>query len=148
MLPAGAAEQGTGVMPAHRRLEALKTAGELLAPRKAGWRTVVADMPDPFFRSNFATMAEEEAATEEPVRARLEHSAADVLAAIAPGISPTGTMLIGAEPYLLMDGRRFRVGDQISVTFEGLVHQVVLSSIERNSYTLRLKESELTREFK
>ena len=57
-------------------------------------------------------------------------------------------MLIGSEPYLLIGGRRYKVGDQIAVTFEGLVYQVSISSIERNQYTLRLNDHELRREFK
>ena len=57
-------------------------------------------------------------------------------------------MLIGEEPYLLLDGRRFKAGDTIPVTIDGVGLQVTVTSIQRNSYTLRLNDKELRRDFK
>lgn len=144
----GLCAQAGAVMPAQRRLDALKSAGELLAPRKSNWEAIAADLPDPFFRKNFVPVAREEPQPGERPGRKSEQSDSELLKAIAPDIAPTGTMLIGAEPYLLVSGRRFRVGDQISVTFDGMVYQVAISSIERNSYTLQLNQTELRREFK
>jgi hypothetical protein len=134
------------VMPAPKRLEALKSAAEILAPAKTTWRTVVTDLPDPFYRSNFTRSREKTPQPGEPGSA--QPMDLDALERVATQIQPTGTMLIGNEPYLLIGGRRYKVGDQIAVTYEGLVYQVSISSIERNQYTLRLNDHELRREFK
>jgi hypothetical protein len=57
-------------------------------------------------------------------------------------------MLIGSEPYLLLDGRRYKSGDAISVNVNGLDIQVTVTSIQRNSYTLRHNDKERVCEFK
>jgi hypothetical protein len=139
-------ENAKAVLPVPRRLEALKAATKLLAPRVAAWSKNAPRLNDPFFRSSApaSTSTATVTASEQPA----EKSDLEVLRSVAPEIKPTGTMLIGDEPYLLIGGRRLKVGDQITVTFEGVVYQVGLSSIERNSYTLRLNDQELQREFK
>lgn len=142
-------ENSKAVFPVPRRLESLKAATNLLAPRVAVWSKNAPEVPDPFYRSQVADTPTESAAVGEESHARhAEISDLDVLKNVAPEIKPTGTMLIGSEPYLLIGGRRLKVGDQITVTFGGVVYQVSLSSIERNSYTLRLNDQELQREFK
>lgn len=138
---------GRALMSVKRRMDALAMADRVLAQRTPNFTQLVADLSDPFFRVNFAGQDEVAAPEEAPGR-RFEHSDLDVLKGIAPGIVPTGTLLVGNEPYLLVGEKRLKVGDQISVTFDGLVYQVAVSSIERNSYTLRLNQHELRREFK
>lgn len=139
-------ENPKAVFPVPRRLDALKSATQLLAPHTAVWSKNAPALPDPFFRSN---TADAKAGSTDAVAAQPStRSDLDVLRSVAPQIRPTGTMLIGDEPYLLIGGRRLKVGDQITVTFDGGVYQVGLSSIERNSYTLRLNDQELQCEFK
>ena len=137
----------TAVMPAQKRLEALKGADEILAPANTTWRTVVADLPDPFYRSNFTRTPREKPVTTAEAGA-VQQIDLETLERVATQIQPMGTMLVGDVPHLLIGGRRYKVGDQIAVTFEGLVYQVSISSIERNQYTLRLNDHELRREFK
>ena len=138
---------GTAIMSAHKRLEVIKTAEVVLSQRQPTWKVKVAELPDPFFRKNVAEIAKEES-KEAAGTIGSGRTDEEILDNVAPKIRPTGTMLIGDEQYLLLAGKRFRVGDQISVTFEGMVYRLSFSSIERNSYTLRLNDYELERDFK
>ncbi|MGH8021357.1 MAG: hypothetical protein ACREIA_24375 [Opitutaceae bacterium] len=143
----GEAAAAGAVLPVGRRLEALKVAERTVEQEKTSWQAMIEGVTDPFFRSTTTEQASRPA--EEPrTPAKPERSAEEVLAAVAPQITPTGTMLIGSEHYLLIAGRRYKVGDQISVTFEELVYEVRIASIERNSYTLQLNDNELRRDFK
>ncbi|HEX9781150.1 MAG TPA: hypothetical protein VGA56_00260 [Opitutaceae bacterium] len=142
-----AGASGGIVLPAVKRMEALKAAERTFKQAEFASKAPAADLPDPFFR----VMEPEPIAVPahvlaEPVRPA--KSGEQILEGVAPRISPTGTMLLGTEQYLLIGGRRYRVGDQISVTFEEMVYAVEIASIERNSYTLRLNETELRRDFK
>ncbi|BET66383.1 hypothetical protein ASA1KI_13010 [Opitutales bacterium ASA1] len=137
-----------GVVSAGRRLDTLKTAEQAIQRVPTDWKQIVADVADPFFPAQapvetIATDTGEVVTAQKPAK-----SSEEILSAVAPRIAPTGTMLIGAEPYLLIGGRRYGSGDQISVTFEDTVYAVTITSIERNSYTLRLEDKELRREFK
>lgn len=143
-----AAENPKAVLPVARRLEALKTAAQILADRTPTWAQRAAELPDPFFRRHGTSEAGGAGAARGQDGRPSELSDLEILRTIAPGIQPTGTMLIGDEPYLLIGDRRLKVGDQITVTFDGGVYRIVLSSIERNAYVLRLNEQELAREFK
>ena len=140
-----AGDNPKAVLPIGRRLDALKKAEALLANRPADSDTLVAELGDPFYpdakriRDRKAGEAREPAITQWP---------AQLLAQAAAGIQPTGTMLIGTEPYLLLGGRRYKSGDVISVNVDGQGVQITISSIQRNSYTLRLEDQELRREFK
>lgn len=135
------------VMSTHRRIAVMKTAEEVLIERHTSWKNSVADLPDPFYRPNVVVEQEPESSGNELFK-EPGRPDAEVLEAVAPKIRPTGTMLIGNEQYLLLAGKRFRAGDQISVTFDGLVYRLSITSIERNSYTLRLNDEELERDFK
>jgi hypothetical protein len=83
----------------------------------------------------------------EPVT-RAERSDREILRALAPQIEPSGYFVVGGEPVLLVNGQRVRTGDAVTLNFEGLVYQVAISSIESNSFTLRLNQQELRRELK
>jgi hypothetical protein len=132
------------VMPVARRLQALKTAERVLQEHETTWSNVSVSLPDPFYRSNFVASP----VATEPAPVQDTRSGSDVLESIAQHIHPTGTMLIGSEPYLLVDGKRFKDGDSLTLTVDGLIYTVTITKIERNSYTLRLNDDELRREFK
>ncbi len=136
------------VLPVGRRLDALKVAGSTVEREKASWPALVDGVTDPFFRAVAHEDKSRVVVENTQLPAKPARSDDEVLTAIVPQIAPTGTMLIGDEQYLLVGGRRYKVGDQISVTFEELVYGVRIASIERNSYTLQLNHSELRRDFK
>lgn len=139
-----AGDNPRAVLPHARRVDAIKRAGELLAVRPADSQALVADLNDPFYPGS-RQAKDLKVAPKEPAET---YSPAQLLARAAESIQPTGTMLIGTEPYLLLGGRRYKSGDTISVNVDGLGVQVIVSSIQRNSYTLRLNDQELRRDFK
>ena len=138
-----AGENAKAVLPTLRRLDALKKADELLAAVPANSEGLTSELLDPFYpglkRARDKKVEPTEPAVIDPQV---------LLKRAADTIMPQGTMLIGTEPYLLLDGKRYKAGDIISVTVDGVGVQVTVSSIQRNSYTLRLNDQELRRDFK
>jgi hypothetical protein len=67
-----------------------------------------------------------------------------VLAAIAPHIVPTGVVQVGDSPILLLREKKLKVGDYLTITFEGNDYLVEVSAISHFSFTLRLNKEEIT----
>jgi len=128
------------------RLEALKLAARVLEPREPDWKVTVADLPDPFFRTNFAPTKGEEVIVEAPPRDT--RSEIDVLRMAAANLHPTGIMMVEGENYMLMEGKRYRSGAVLPMTIDGIVYQIAITAIEGKSYTLRLNEQELRQQLK
>lgn len=140
-----AADNPRAVLPHTRRAEALTKADELLAIQPSGSEALVADLPDPFYPGLARPKDKKPGAGE----VKPEIPADQLLARAAELIKPQGTFVIGSEAFLqLVDGKRYKAGDVISVNVDGLGVQVTVSSIQRNSYTLRLNDQELRRDFK
>lgn len=139
-----AGDNPKAVLPSMRRLDAIKKADEFLAIRPANSEELTADLTDPFY-PEVKRVRDKKPGTVEPA---VVVSPELLLARAAESIKPQGTMLIGSEPYLLLDGKRYKAGDLIPVTIDGVGVQVTITSIQRNSYTLRLNDQELRREFK
>jgi len=70
---------------------------------------------------------------------------ADLLARIAEKITPSGTVTMGNEPLLIFGQKRLRVGDMLTVNYEGKDYKVELTGIQRSTYSLRFNRAELTR---
>jgi hypothetical protein len=136
------AASSRAVLAPIKRLEALKLADKVLAPRAPSWKTTVADLPDPFFRKNFTQ--EEKIAEVDPMAGRSELSDLDVLAAAATQIRPDGII----QDILLLGGKRHKAGAQLPVTLDGVVYTITISAIEGKSYTLQLNEQELRQQLK
>lgn len=135
------------VIPLKRRLQSLEEANQILAREETTWKQSVKSLPDPFFRTN---QAPEEAAVPADATGETTSDKSDIeiLRGISAQVQPTGTLEVGDGRYLLLDGKRLKVGDELSLVFEGLIYRVTISSVQRNSYTLRLNNEELRREFK
>jgi len=138
-----AGDNPKAVLPTLRRADAIKKAGEFLEIKPAGSEALVAELMDPF--NPQVKRSRDKKPEAAPV---VQVDPETLLARAADSIRPQGTMLIGEEPYLLLDGRRFKAGDTIPVTIDGVGLQVTVTSIQRNSYTLRLNDKELRRDFK
>ena len=65
------------------------------------------------------------------------------LARIASGISVEGTIQMGGERYLLLQGRRVGSGDYLPVQYEGRTYQVRIEEVTASSYKLRLNDEEI-----
>jgi hypothetical protein len=72
----------------------------------------------------------------------------EVLDAIAPHINPSGVMQIGDQPVLLLREKKLKVGDYLTITFEGTDYMIELAAITHSSFTLRLNKEEITQPIK
>jgi hypothetical protein len=72
----------------------------------------------------------------------------DLLANIAGTITPSGTIQVGEKQILLFGQKKLKVGDSISIVFQGVAYELQITGIERASYTLRLNQEEITRPIK
>ena len=83
-----------------------------------------------------------------PDAAAAPHGDRDILAAIAPRILPSGTFMIGNKPQLILKGKRLKVGDHLTVAYEGQDYTLELTAIDRTNFSLRLNREEITRPIK
>jgi hypothetical protein len=67
-----------------------------------------------------------------------------VLDAVAPNIVPSGVVQVGDSTILLLGEKKLKVGEYLTITFEGTQYMVVLSAISHSSFTLRLNKEEIT----
>jgi hypothetical protein len=72
----------------------------------------------------------------------------DRLAALAPLVTPSGSFQIGGKAILLFGQKKFKVGDTIPIVFQGVTYELLISSIDRITFTLRLNNEEITRPIK
>ena len=72
----------------------------------------------------------------------------DVLATLAEKLSPSGILIIGGEPMLLFGQKRLKIGDRLTVTYEGADYALDVTAIARTTFTLRLNREEITRPIK
>ena len=72
----------------------------------------------------------------------------DLLVNIANTITPSGTIKVGDTQILLFGQKKLKVGDSISIVFQGAAYELQITAIERTSYTLRLNQEEITRPIK
>jgi hypothetical protein len=69
----------------------------------------------------------------------------DLLERIAGRIVPSGTVTLGDEALLVFGQKRLRVGDRLTVTYDGKDYDLELTAIQRLTFTLRLNRAEITR---
>lgn len=91
-------------------------------------------------------LAPPQAEKQEPVSKQGGRATGDreVLAAIATHIVPSGVMQLGNQPVLLLREKKLKVGDYLTITFEGADYMVELAAISHSSFTLRLNKEEIT----
>lgn len=126
------------------RMTSINLANRLLTSATA------TETPDEIARSNpFVPKREPEPeAPSAKAPASAPASDREILAGIAAGFMPSGTMSIGDTTLLLVGQKRLKVGDVISIVFQGLPYQVQVTGVERTSYTLRLNKEEISRPIK
>lgn len=153
-----AAEVAPVIAPA-KRTEALARARQALAPRDAA---APAALKDPFYSEAFATAAAmpaaggaDQAATATApgapaaaARPAGPRTPADLVAAIAGALRPSGMLVLRGEPVLIFGQKRVKAGDSLTITFEGSDYAVVVSAIQPPHFTLRLNQAEFTRPIK
>jgi hypothetical protein len=75
-------------------------------------------------------------------------SDADVLQILASSITPTGSVTLGGEPYLLFGEKRLKTGDRYTVTKDGVDYAVIIDSIEPSRFSIRYNSQVLFRQIK
>jgi hypothetical protein len=88
-----------------------------------------------------AARAAEEAASNKAKPA----NEAELLERIAERVIPSGTMTLNGEPLLIFGQRKLRMGDHLTVTYDGRDYDLELTAIQRLNYTLRLNRAEIVR---
>jgi len=69
----------------------------------------------------------------------------EILTAIAGRIVPSGVMQdLDGHPILLLREKKLKVGDYLTITFEGTDYMIELAAIDHSSFTLRLNKEEIT----
>ena len=75
-------------------------------------------------------------------------SSHDLLQAIAAGLKPSGSAIVGGEPILLFGQKRVKAGGSLTITFEGSEYTLEITAIAPPNFTLRLNREEFTRTIK
>ena len=130
------------VSPPAKRQTTLDLANRLLASREKTAAALPADLVDPFNPPGFGAAAPE-SRPGEVTHAKASDS--EILQEIASRITPSGMVMFNDQPMLLFREKRLKVGDSLTITFEGTDYVVVISAIEQNSFKLRLNREEITR---
>jgi hypothetical protein len=61
---------------------------------------------------------------------------------------PKGTLSLGSQSLLIFGRKNLRVGDRLTVSFEGTDYTLELVAFDRANFTLRLNHEEITRPIK
>ena len=142
------AEPVSDLLPPQKRADTLNLARNLLTSKvlDSSEDTLASMNPfDPIQPS--APSAEPEKGPVQSV-ATVVVSERDLLKKISEEIMPSGMMLLGDRTFLLVGKKRLKVGDRIAVSSDGIAYELEISAIDRTSFTLRLKNEEITRPIK
>jgi hypothetical protein len=146
--------QQSDLVTTQKRAVVVQLADQLVRPRVLAempatlvvpFNPVGFDQPDPEEVKAQQAAAAAAAAAGTPVRPLGDRS---VLSTLADKLSPSGTAIIGGEPILLFGSRRLKVGDRLTVTYEGADYNLDITAITRTTFTLRLNREEITRPIK
>lgn len=67
---------------------------------------------------------------------------------LVDGIHPTGSIMLGGEPYLLFTERRQKIGDKLVVALDKIEYTVEIVSIANNRFRIRYNGQEAERPIK
>jgi len=148
-----AAKVTADIAPPQRREATLDTA-EKLTQRQAP-QPVSPEIASPFNPANFD---QAEPGTKNPTGASAGSTAPvqpppppgdrDILENLASRLTPSGTVVMGGKPLLIIDRNRFEVGTKFIVTFNEQDYELELVAIDRTTFTLRYRGEEITRPIK
>jgi hypothetical protein len=130
-----------------KRQTTLDLATRLLAPQESPAAALPADLVDPFnppgFRAQSTTIGGRPGETAHAIASDRE-----ILQKIATQIKPSGMLMFGGQPLLLFREKKLKVGDSLTITFEGTDYVVVIAGIDQTSFKIRLNGEEITRPIK
>jgi hypothetical protein len=141
-ISAGALQlHGVGATGPGKRQATLDLASRLLAPRNNPVSQLPEDLANPF--NPGVKGVDNQTAVRTP-----NSSDREVLEKIASTMSPSGMMIFGGRPLLLLGEKKLRVGDNLKRSSDGFDYIVVITAIEPTSFRLRLNHEEITRPIK
>ncbi len=132
--------QGNVSLPAKR--QAVLTLANRLLARESVAVKPPADLVDPFNPPSFGAAP---VAGQPAAKVHVAESDHEILQQIAPSVQPSGMVSFGGQPLLLFGEKRLKVGDTLTITFEGKEYLIVISRIGQSSFTIRLNHEEITR---
>lgn len=135
------------VMPVRDREAILALAERLLAQDSTELTADLNLLRDPF-EVMIADVPVADTGPQVVVAAAPRYNDSQILEAIAPRVNPTGSVRIGGVDYLLFGQKRLKVGELLTITYEGSVYMIEITSIERNNFRIRLNSEELVRPIK
>jgi len=71
----------------------------------------------------------------------------EILVELSSRLNPSGTLVLGGKPLLIIGTNRFEVGTRFGVVFNNQDYELELVSIDRTTFTLRYRNEETTRPF-
>ena len=134
--------QETVLSPAKRQAT-LDLANRLLAARESPAAALPADLVDPFNPVGFGAAPASGHQPGEAAHAKASDS--EILQEIASRVTPSGMVEFGGQPLLLFREKKLKVGDSLTITFEGTDYVVVITAIDQTSFKIRLNSEEITR---
>jgi len=150
--PGLSARPASDLQPADKRRPVVEAAERLA--KNAGPAPLAGELVNPFNPPAFGQPDPEELRAIAAAQAAAQPAAArppgdrDFLAAIAARITPSGTLTLGGESWLVFGKKRLRAGDHLTVTYQERDYDLELTAIDRTTFTLRLNREEITRPLK
>jgi len=102
------------------------------------------DSPDPFIGKVIPVQEADKPNEKLPI-VNLFVNEADLLRNLSNSLLARGTAIMGADKFLLLRQKRFKVGDSITISFEGKDYEVWLSDVTSTTFTIRRNELTHTR---
>ena len=118
--------------------DAARVAGERNSPIP-----LPSPLPNPFVLAE--TVAPVESAPVSVAAATPNLAGAELLAVLAARIPSTGTVTIGGDPILLLGQKRLKVGDSLTISFEGQTYDLSIAAVTSTSFTVKRGENIHTR---
>lgn len=152
--PAPVAAQVSDLLPPQKRAETVDLAAALLQTKELP--PVTDDTPSPFAPPAFEQPDPEELRARQAAAAAaaaagvVSRPAGDraILEDVSAHIIPTGIVRLGGESILLFGQKKLKVGDRLTITFEGANYDLDITAIGTTTFTLRYNREEITRSIK
>ena len=149
-LAAPAAAPQSDLVPVAKRAATVELASKIA--RQHDPVPLPADYPRPFNPPGFDQRDPEEekaktAAAQVAAEAAKPAGDRQILEAIAPRITPDGTAILPrtGESVLFFRQKKLKVGDHLTIAFDGHDYEVEITAIDRTTFTMRLNRAEITR---
>jgi len=146
---AARADAQSDLVPTAKRATTVELAAKIAQPHNPV--PLPAAYPHPFSPPGFEQRDPEEEKAKTAAQAVSEPAkpAGDrqILEAIAPRVTPDGTAILPrtGEAVLFFRQKKLKVGDHLTITFDGHDYEVEISAIDRTTFTMRLNHAEITR---